>query len=126
AENRVRAKQTTTPLNTNGTETRRHVPTTDAIPESVTDGSTGISSCAVKHTAIDTANKSEKSQSRCLTCPSGKRSGLRCTSSAPTVIPNSASEIAPKAKWYHIVTLKMRVKMISYISVASVTMNRPP
>ena len=41
------------------------------------------------------------------------------------VIPNRATEIATKAKWYHIVTLKMRVKPISYISVESVTMNRP-
>ena len=33
--------------------------------------------------------------------------------SAPTVIPNIAIEIATKAKWYHIVTLKIRVSRIS-------------
>ena len=33
--------------------------------------------------------------------------------SAPTVMPNSATEMATKAKWYHMVTLKMRVSAIS-------------
>ena len=33
--------------------------------------------------------------------------------SAPTVIPNIAIEIATKAEWYHIVTLKIRVSRIS-------------
>ena len=33
--------------------------------------------------------------------------------------------MATKAKWYHIVTLKIRVSAISYISVASVIANRP-
>ena len=40
-------------------------------------------------------------------------------------MPNSATEMATKAKWYHIVTLKIRVSAISYISVDSVTMNKP-
>ena len=34
-------------------------------------------------------------------------------------MPNIAIEIATNAKWYHIVTLKMRVSRISYVSVAS-------
>ena len=33
--------------------------------------------------------------------------------------------MATNAKWYHMVTLKMRVSAISYISVASVIANRP-
>ena len=40
-------------------------------------------------------------------------------------MPNMATEMATKAKWYHIVTLKIRVSTISYISVVSVTTNRP-
>ena len=44
---------------------------------------------------------------------------------APTVMPNMATEIATNAKWYHIVTLKMRVRTISYITVASATKNSP-
>src|SRR2546426_4192690 len=34
---------------------------------------------------------------------SGHRSGRRNTSSAPTVMPNMAIEIAMNAKWYHMV-----------------------
>ncbi len=33
--------------------------------------------------------------------------------------------MARKAKWYHMLTLKMRVSAISYISVDSVTRNSP-
>src|SRR3989442_8301656 len=44
---------------------------------------------------------------------------------APTVMPNIATEMATNAKWYHIVTLKMRVRMISYMRVASVTRPSP-
>ena len=32
---------------------------------------------------------------------------------APAVMPNSARDTATKAKWYHIVTLKMWVRRIS-------------
>jgi hypothetical protein len=39
--------------------------------------------------------------------------GRRWTISAPIVVPNRATEMATKAKWYHIVTLKMRVSTIS-------------
>ena len=46
--------------------------------------------------------------------------GRRWTISAPSVMPNSATEMATKAKWYHIATLKIRVSTISYISVVSV------
>ena len=40
-------------------------------------------------------------------------------------MPNSATEMATKAKWYHMVTLKMRVSTSSYISVERVTRNSP-
>jgi hypothetical protein len=33
--------------------------------------------------------------------------------------------MATKAKWYHIVTLKIRVRTISYANVDSVTTKRP-
>jgi hypothetical protein len=44
---------------------------------------------------------------------------------APKAIPNRAMEIAMKAKWYHMLTLKMRVRRISYNIVARVTAKRP-
>ena len=44
---------------------------------------------------------------------------------APTVMPNIATDMATNAKWYHMVTLKIRVRTISYITVASVTRKRP-
>jgi hypothetical protein len=44
---------------------------------------------------------------------------------APAVKPNRATDIDRKAKWYHIVTLKIRVSAISYMSVDNVTRNRP-
>ena len=43
----------------------------------------------------------------------------------PTVMPNMAMEMATKAKWYHMVTLKIRVSRISSISVDNVTRKRP-
>ena len=39
--------------------------------------------------------------------------------------PKSATEIATNAKWYHMVTLKIRVSTISYMSVESVIRNNP-
>ena len=78
-----------------------------------------------KASATDTANSSEKRHIWRLTSSSRNHSGRRCTSSAPAVMPNSATEMATKAKWYHMVTLKIRVSAISYISVASVTMKSP-
>jgi len=41
------------------------------------------------------------------------------------VIPNMATETATNAEEYQMVTLKMRVRRISYIKVASATMNKP-
>ena len=40
-------------------------------------------------------------------------------------MPNIATEIATKAKWYHMVTLKMRVRSTSYISVERATNASP-
>ena len=51
--------------------------------------------------------------------------GNRYTNMAPTVIPNMAIDIAINAKWYHMVTLKMRVSRVSYIRVARATMKSP-
>jgi hypothetical protein len=38
---------------------------------------------------------------------------------------SAATEIATNAKWYHMVTLKLRVRTISYITVASATKKSP-
>ena len=62
----------------------------------------------------------------CARARSGvKMRGLTDTTSAPAVMPNIATEIATNAKWYHIVTLKIRVSRISYISVESAMRNTP-
>jgi hypothetical protein len=53
------------------------------------------------------------------------RLGIRYTTRAPTVVPNKAIEIAMKAKWYHMLTLKIRVSRISTMRVDSVTRNKP-
>ena len=37
-----------------------------------------------------------------------------------------ATEMATNAKWYHMVTLKIRVSAISYMMVARVTRKSPP
>jgi hypothetical protein len=58
-----------------------------------------------------------------LTSASRKRPGKKRTISTPTVGPNRATEIATTAKWYHIVTLTMRVGAISSTSVDFVTRN---
>ena len=113
------------PLNTNGTEMTMQVPTTEAMPGTVTSGVNGISSWMAKQTTTDTPNSSEYLHSWRRTPAAGKRWGRRCTASAPAVIPNSATEMATKAKWYHIVTLKIRVSAISSMSVAAVTQERP-
>ena len=44
---------------------------------------------------------------------------------APNVIPNMAIEIAMNAKWYHIVTLKIRVRNSSSCKSERVVRNRP-
>src|SRR5262245_19965063 len=44
---------------------------------------------------------------------------------APTVSPNIATEMAMKAKWYQVMTLKMRVRTISWSSVAIATQKSP-
>ena len=61
----------------------------------------------------------------CLTRSPVKGAGRRCTIRAPAVSPKSATEMATKAKWYHIVTLKIRVSAISSMSVERVTRNTP-
>jgi hypothetical protein len=38
---------------------------------------------------------------------------------------SAATEIATNAKWYHMVTLKMQVRTIWYITVASATKKSP-
>ena len=41
-------------------------------------------------------------------------------------MPSKAAATARKAKWYHIVTLKIRVRRISYMSVAPAIAKTPP
>ena len=119
------ARQTTTPLSTNGIEMTTQVSRTDQAPARCRWGLNGIESWVTKQSARASANASEKRQRLAPRAASLKRRGRRWTSRAPAVNPNSATEIATKAKWYHIVALKIRVSATSYISVERVTKNRP-
>ena len=49
----------------------------------------------------------------------------RMTRTAPAASPNMASEIAMKAKWYHMVTLKILVRNSSSCNSERVVKNRP-
>ncbi len=62
--------------------------------------------CTVKQIALLAANNNAVFAS--VAC--GSRFFRTSTRTAPAASPNMASEIAMKAKWYHIVTLKMRVR----------------
>jgi hypothetical protein len=111
------------PLNTNGIETTTQVSTTDHALAMSDSGTNGIVSWVTKQRASVTPKSSEWRQRLSFTFR--KRCGWKWTISAPAVIPNSATEIATNAKWYHMVTLKIRVRAISYISVESVIVKRP-
>ncbi len=76
------------------------------------------------HTIAPAKARAASAQWRAVRSGANRR-GARKTQLAPAVMPNIATEIATKAKWYHIVTLKIRVRRTSYISVASATRNRP-
>ena len=89
-------------------------------------GSNGIWSWITKLTTMERLKSNDACASRSLVRSSGNNRGAKCTVMAPTVSPNSAMDTAIKAKWYHIVTLNIRVSRISYISVLSVVRNSPP
>src|SRR4051794_14685469 len=109
----------------NGIEMITHVSAMEAMLPSVSWGSNRIRSWAEKQTAIATLNSSEAVQRRRRMSTGRNRLGNRWTVSAPAVKPNSDTEMATNAKWYHMVTLKIRVNAISYIRVASVVRNSP-
>ena len=89
-------------------------------------GSNGIASCVTKQIAsVDGEQRGEDARAGRLRRDRGTSAEGGGRASAPTVRPKSATEIATNAKWYHMVTLKIRVSTISYISVERVTRNRP-
>ena len=98
---------------------------TDQTPTIVQCGTNGMLSCVRKLSTITTAKAVASWASRVCVTSGRNVCGRRYTRSAPAVMPNIATEIATKAKWYHIVTLKIRVSAISYISVESVTKKSP-
>ena len=113
------------PLQTKGTETIANVRATEPIPAKESFGMNGTWRCTRKATTTVSAKSSALSARRSLDFEGSKLRGNRKTSSAPTVIPNMAIEMAMNAKWYHMVTLKIRVSRISNISVDRVTRKRP-
>ncbi len=119
------ARHTTIPLAMNGTAITAYVNT--MAYSATTEGwmRNGTLSSVRKLSSMTTGKASDADASRVCSRSPAKSSGRMYTSSAPTVIPNRATESATNAKWYSIVTLKMRVRRISYISVASATRNSP-
>lgn len=73
----MRARETTTPPNTNGTAMMRQVNNTDPMPTAVNSGWDGICSRTTIEMGTETLNNSAKSQSRSFTRSSGNRSGRR-------------------------------------------------
>ena len=117
-ENRVSATQTTIPPQTNGTATRVKAKTVQAISFS---GSAGMYNCPAKQIALVKA----KSKARFRSVACGSRLFISSMKMAPAASPNIASDIAMKAKWYHIVTLKMRVRKSSNCRSDSVVRKSP-
>lgn len=116
---------THTPQQTNGTETTAKVSVTEPIPSRDSLGMNGTWMCTRKATTMASEN-SNALRARCSRDFAGSKiRGDRKTNSAPTVIPNMAIDMAMKAKWYHMVTLKILVSRISNISIDRVTRKRP-
>src|SRR5437867_10156908 len=113
------------PLKTKGTERTEYMSTMAGSAASDASGLAGVARYARKLRTIETEKSAAVLPRWSSTPPRAKRPGDRKTRRAPTVMPNMAIEIAMKAKWYHMVTLKMRVSRISYITVASAVANRP-
>src|SRR5262249_26327225 len=115
---RVSAIQTTIPAKTNGIAISVNASAVSAISRS---GLTGIRNCKMKQTTLVKANaNADRSRET-----NGSRFFMTSTSTAPAARPNIAREMAMKAKWYHIVTLKMRVRNNSSWSNDNVVRNRP-
>src|SRR5439155_4935387 len=81
----------------------------------------GIYNCAVKQMALLSA----KPRPMLASMACGSRFFMISTRTAPAASPNIAREMAMNAKWYHIVTLKIRVKNSSSCKRESVVKKRP-
>ena len=115
---RVRATHTTIPAKTKGIAARMKAKAVHTISVS---GSTGIYNCAAKQVALVKA----KSRPKLASIACALRFFISSMKIAPAARPNIASEIAMKAKWYHIVTLKMRVRNSSNCRTESVVKKSP-
>ena len=125
AGNLVSASATHTPLAVKGTAIIVQVRTIDSTEIASPAVRTGIMRCRTRLATVVSANTSALWASCWCTRSGRKRSGSRYTRIAPTVIPSMEIEMARKAKWYQMVTLKMRVSRIWYASVARVTRKSP-
>src|SRR5262249_49687125 len=81
----------------------------------------GMRNCKMKQMTLPIANaRAERSNET-----KGSLFFITSTRTAPAANPNMASEIAMKAKWYHIVTLNIRVRNSSSCRSDSVVRKRP-
>ena len=114
------------PLNTNGMVMTASVTRIDRRPAGVSVGANGMARCATNVAGTPTAKSSALAAVSRGAASGPKVRGLACTRTAPAVIPSNAAATLRNAKWYHMVTLKIRVSRTSYISVAAATANTPP
>src|SRR5262245_61073846 len=121
----VSARQTEMPLNTNGIVMTASVSRMDSRPVGVSVGLKGMARWATNVAGTLTAKSSATTARRRGNLAASRLGGHVCTRTAPAVIPRSAAATARNAKWYHIVTLKILVSRISYISVAAAIANTP-
>ncbi len=93
----------------------------NTVHASSVSGSAGMYNSATKQIALLSANNTPVVAS--VAC--GSRFLTTSTRTAPAASPNMASEMAMKAKWYHIVTLKILVRNSSSCNSERVVKNRP-
>ena len=88
------------------------------LAENTIDGASVT--CTPRDNAVLTAKAAVKRERSRPSASGRKRSLSRYTHTAPAVIPNMATLMTKKARWYHDTTDKSRVCTISRTSVARV------
>ena len=75
-----------------------------------------------RKSAKQMAMANEKSSVKRASCPCNRSAGRRCpkkkTKTPATAPPSKAKEMDMKAKWYHMVAEKTRVRAISNVKIA--------
>jgi hypothetical protein len=73
----------------------------------------------IRQIGVDTANHTHAFAIEFFNFSGANQFGLRYTVIAPAVIPSIAEEMAKKAKWYQVITLRILSSVISMASVVN-------